>query len=90
MMIMLLIILMKVDDDGYDDDDDGDDDSSWWWWWKLMMMMMVMVTIMVNICDDDCYLEMKFILVKEVMTCDLSPVAMILSEVFPYALVSIF
>ena len=41
-----------------------------------MMMMMVMVTIMVNICDDDCYLVMKVILVKEVMSCDVLPVAM--------------
>ena len=41
-----------------------------------MMMIMVMVTIMVNICDDDCYLVMKVILVKEVMFCDVSPVAM--------------
>ena len=39
-------------------------------------MMMVMVTIMVNICDGDCYLVMKVILVKEVMSCDVSPVAM--------------
>ena len=42
----------------------------------MMMMMMVMVTIMVNICDGDCYLVMKVILVKEVMSCDVSPVAM--------------
>ena len=39
-------------------------------------MMMVMVTIMVNVCDDDCYLVMKVILVKEVISCDVSPVAM--------------
>ena len=32
------------------------------------MMMMVMVTMMVNICDDDCDLVMKVILVKEVMS----------------------
>ena len=38
-------------------------------------MMMVMVTMMVNVCDD-CYIVMKFILVKEVMSCDVSPVAM--------------
>ena len=37
---------------------------------------MVMVTMMVNVCDDDCYLVMKVILVKEVMSCDVSPVAM--------------
>ena len=43
-----------------------------------MMMMMVMVTMMVNVCDDDCYLVMKVILVKEVMSCDVSPVAMFL------------
>ena len=36
---------------------------------------MAMVTMMVNVCDDDCYLVMK-ILVEEVMTCDVSPVAM--------------
>ena len=41
-----------------------------------MMMMMVMVTIMVNVCDDDCYLVMKVIFVKEVMSRDVSPVAM--------------
>ena len=41
-----------------------------------MMMMMVMMTMMVNICDDDCDLVMKVILVKEVMFCDDSPVAM--------------
>ena len=40
------------------------------------MMMMVMVTMMVNICDDDCDPVMKVILVKEVMSCDVSPVAM--------------
>ena len=40
------------------------------------MMVMVMVTMMVNVCDDDCYLVMKVILVKEVMSCDVSPVAM--------------
>ena len=40
------------------------------------MMMMVMVTMMVNICDDDCDLVIKVILVKEVMSCDVSPVAM--------------
>ena len=40
-----------------------------------MMMMMVMVTMMVNVCDD-CYLEKKVILAKEVMSCDVSPVAM--------------
>ena len=42
------------------------------------MMMMVMVTMMVNVCDNDCYLMMKVILVKEVMSCDVSPVAMFL------------
>ena len=42
-----------------------------------MMMMMVMVTMMVNVCDDDCYLVMKTVtLVKEVMSCDVAPVAM--------------
>ena len=41
-----------------------------------MMMVMVMVTMMVNICGDDCDLVMKVILVKEVMSCDVSPVAM--------------
>ena len=41
-------------------------------------MMMVMVTMMVNVCDDDCCqcLVMKVILVKEVMSCDVSLVAM--------------
>ena len=42
----------------------------------MMMMMMVMVTMMVNVCDDDCCLVMRVILVKEVMSCDVSPVAM--------------
>ena len=42
----------------------------------MMMMVMVMVTMMVNVCDDDCYLVMKVTLVKEVMSCDVSPVAM--------------
>ena len=40
------------------------------------MMMMVMVAMLVNFCDDDCCLVMKVILVKEVMSCDISPVAM--------------
>ena len=66
MMIMLLIILMKVDGDGNDDDgddgdgDDGDGDDG----------------DGDNDCDYDCYLVMKVILVKEVMSCDTSPVAM--------------
>ena len=51
---------------------------------------MVMVTMMVNVCDDDCYLVMKVILVKEVMSCDVSPVAMFLSNIsffiFPFFL----
>ena len=34
------------------------------------------MTMMVNVCDDDCCLVMKVILVKEVMSCDVSPVAM--------------
>ena len=42
----------------------------------MMIMMLVMVTMKVNVCDDDCYLVMKVILVKEVMSCDVSPVAM--------------
>ena len=68
---------MKVDDDGNDDDDDGDNDSSWWWWWKLMMMNGDGDNDgLPNVCDDDCYLVMKVILVKEVMSCDVSPVAM--------------
>ena len=41
-----------------------------------MMMMMAMVTMMVKVCDDDCHLVMKVISVKEVMSCDVSPVAM--------------
>ena len=39
-------------------------------------MMMMMVTMMVNVCDDDSYLVMKVILIKEVMSCDVSPVVM--------------
>ena len=42
----------------------------------MMMMMVVMVIMMVNVCDDDCYLVMKVILAKEVMSCDVSAVAM--------------
>ena len=42
----------------------------------MMMMMVVMVTRMVNIYDDDCDIVMNVILVKEVMPCDVSPVAM--------------
>ena len=38
--------------------------------------MMMMMVVMVNVCDDDCYLVMKVILVKEVMSFDVSPVAM--------------
>ena len=34
----------------------------------------MMLMVMVNVCDDDCYLMMKVILVKEVMSCDVSPV----------------
>ena len=34
------------------------------------------VTMMVSICGDDCDLVMNVILVKEVMSCDVSPVAM--------------
>ena len=48
-----------------------------------MVIMMVMVTMMVNVCDDDCYLVIKVILVKEVMSCDVSPVAMFISKVEP-------
>ena len=43
-------------------------------------MMIVMVTMMVNICDDDCYLVRKVILVKEMMSCNVSPVAMFLTH----------
>ena len=39
-------------------------------------MMMMMMTMMVNVYDDNCYLFMKVISVKEVMYCDVSPVAM--------------
>ena len=44
----------------------------------MMMMMMVMITMMVNFCDDDCYLVIKVIKIKEVMSCAISPVAMFL------------
>ena len=47
-------------------------------------MMMVMVTMMVNVCDDDCYLVMKVILVKEVMSCDVLPVAMFLVGILSF------
>ena len=40
------------------------------------MMMMMMVTMKVNVCDDDGYLVMKVILVKEVISCDVSPAEM--------------
>ena len=42
----------------------------------MMVMVMVMVTMMVNVCDDDYYLVIKVTLVKEAMSCDVSPVAM--------------
>ena len=45
---------------------------------------MVMVTMMVNVCDDDCYLVMKVILVKEVMSCDVLPVAMFLVGILSF------
>ena len=35
-----------------------------------------MMMVMMNVCDDDCCLVMKVILVKEVMSCDVSPVVM--------------
>ena len=41
-----------------------------------------MMTMMVNVCDDDCYLVMKVILVKEVMSCDVSPVAMFFNSIW--------
>ena len=47
-----------------------------------MMMVMVMVTIMVNICDDDCFLAIDESYVKEVRSCDVSPVAMFIAP-FP-------
>ena len=47
----------------------------------MMMMMVVMETMMVNICNDDCDIVIKVILVKEVMSCDVSPVAMFLFSV---------
>ena len=68
-MILLPVIWMKVDDV-------GNNDESWWWW---MVMVTMMVTMMVNVCDDDCYLVMKVRLVKEVMSCDVLPVAMFFS-----------
>jgi len=46
--------------------------------------MMVMVTMMVNVCDDDCCLVMRVILVKEVMSCDVSPVAMFIKIRVPF------
>ena len=49
-----------------------------------MMMMMVMVTMMVNVCDDDCCLVIKVILVKEVMSCDVLPVAMFLVGILSF------
>ena len=45
-----------------------------------MVMVTMMVTMMVNVCDDDCYLVMKVTLVKEVMSCNVSPVAMFSSQ----------
>ena len=50
----------------------------------IMMMVMVMVTMMVNICEYDCDLVMKVILVKEVMSCDVSPVAMFLVGILSF------
>ena len=40
---------------------------------KIMIMMMMM---MMKVNDDDGYLVMKVILVKEVISCDVSPAEM--------------
>ena len=50
----------------------------------IMMMVIMMVTMMVNICEYDCDLVMKVILVKEVMSCDVSPVAMFLVGILSF------
>ena len=39
--------------------------------------------ILMDVCDDDCCLVMKVILVKEVISCDVSPVAMFLDTPHP-------
>ena len=45
-------------------------------WGNLLgMLMMMLLIILVNICDDDGDLVIKIILVKGVMSCDVSPVA---------------
>ena len=49
------------------------------------MMMMMMVTMMVNICDDDCDLVIKVVSVKEVMSCDVLPVAIFFLTVTHFA-----
>ena len=41
-----------------------------------MMMMMMMMMIMVKVYYVDCSLAMKVMFVKEVISCDVSPVAM--------------
>ena len=62
----------------------GDDDDSWWWRWKLVMMMVILWW---KLSSHESYLVTKVIkrlilsmmigiIVKEVMTCDVSPVAM--------------
>ena len=95
---MLVMMIMKVGDD--DDDDEswwwwmlvmmimkvGDDDESWWWW-KLVMMMVIWwwKFLWWNLSRDESYLVMKVMIVKEVMTGDVSPVAMFtlsLSNIF--------
>ena len=49
-----------------------------------MMMMM-----MVNVCDDAGYLVMKVIFIKEVISCDVLPVAMFKSEMGIFCCISI-
>ena len=43
----------------------------------MVMMMMMMMTMMVNVCDDDCISSDESYIVKEGISCDVSPVAMI-------------
>ena len=61
------------DEDG-DEEDVGDDDESWWWWWLLIILRW-------KLSNHESYLVMKVRIVKEVMTRDVSHVAMFFSGV---------
>ena len=53
-------------DDDEDDDEFSDDDG----------YLVMKVILWWNLSRDECYLVMKVMIVKDVMTCDVSPLAM--------------